>query len=241
MFLFNDLIVLASKPKRLTLSFSNTPSNSEYKFIDQLKLKNLKVGILPPETDEVKHSFFLQYEGFIPDRFYCDSEEEAKKWVKILKDAINDDMNRNSIFSNQNSFSDSSLLLPDVPSIIHPVKEIIPDNTTDKMELIRSIVEKIEKLFSIGTKESKICNQHCNYIMEILNQIEIDLNNNITQSTCNHTETLKEIKEELETGKTKLKELFICCMKIQSEDMSIVKQKVKVIFTNNIIYLDLFY
>ena len=124
LFLFNDLIVIASK-RRQSIGFSFGGTQEQYNFKAKLIMKQLQVGLLPRETDQAMDSFFLKLgPKFCPDRFYSKDEAEVKRWVQMIQLAIDKESRRASVnLTSQISLSnisvDESLSFPTVPEIVH--------------------------------------------------------------------------------------------------------------------------
>ena len=93
LFLFNDLLVIASKPKfkPIASTFKKVWGEQEVEllFREQIPILNSTTGTLPPrsETDAL-FSFFIQYKTFCPDRFYCRTLTQAEDWVRIIRNTI---------------------------------------------------------------------------------------------------------------------------------------------------------
>jgi hypothetical protein len=91
-FLFNDLLVIATRPRIATFSTTMKRMIGEedqvYKFQEKIPLNQLTVGQLPQDTNGQMYGIFLQMERRIPDHFFLPTRSERDEWMTIFQDTI---------------------------------------------------------------------------------------------------------------------------------------------------------
>lgn len=91
LFLFNDLLVIATKPHQLlatTLVKSVLGGEEAYKVREKLEIDSIKVGQLPRKDEAALYSFYIQYKNRAPDHFYCHTYVEMTDWLRLFADTI---------------------------------------------------------------------------------------------------------------------------------------------------------
>lgn len=91
LFLFNDLLVIATKPHQLlatTLVKSVLGGEEAYKVREKLEIDSVKVGQLPRKDETALYSFYIQYKNRAPDHFYCHTYVEMTDWLRLFADTI---------------------------------------------------------------------------------------------------------------------------------------------------------
>jgi len=91
LFLFNDLLVIATKPHQMmatTLVKSVLGGEEAYKVREKLELDSIRVGQVPRKDENSLYAFYIQYKSRAPDHFYCHTYVELTDWLRLFADAI---------------------------------------------------------------------------------------------------------------------------------------------------------
>jgi len=252
LFLFNDLLVIASpKKRRPSLWFSEDPTQGavHYRFRERFRLDEMQVGMLPPQREEMPFSFFIKVGSRCADRFYGPGQDSVRSWIQAIREASiaclslpapppgyeclekspEEDIPEESDVRAPPTPSDLRDMMPNVP------RTLPPSSFSERMERqLNQCSRKIEEMIQSDLHDVEGTIQTLQDIHSDLSQAD-----NTLREEANRRRSAREICEQVSStlleGKSHLKLLYIALMKTGADQSVQSQTKTLVVWLSSLI------